>query len=238
MSKFVVFISILLISLNLFIVKSVNASTLYSKNIENIIKNDVTNQISTIAKGKITTEIVDMPFNSLSIPNGNLKIVTDVNLNYFSSFTIARVKLLVNGQIVKRFGVPVKIHIYDSVLVAITDINNGDDLTFNNVVPEYKDIASMTSNVVRSSFNIDNKKTNRAYRAGDIIDKRFIIEKPSVVRNSLVSIYFQDDNFTLTLTGKALDNGKIGDFIRVRNYDYKKDYTAEIIGVNKVLVNL
>jgi len=224
--------------LGLFTAQAVNAAVLDSKIIVNKIKKDVSQQFSGSVKGKLVTNIVNMPYKSIVIPDGKLEINTIVNSNYFSSFTIVKVNILVNGKTVKSFGVPVKLAVINKVWVAKTSIDNGEELNLKNIILEDKEVGLLAENAAGEDFSPVNMRTKRVYKSGEIIDKRFNYEEPCVVKNSIVSVVFQNDDFVLTVSGEALENGKMGDFIKVRNKQYKKDYTGKIVGINKILVDI
>lgn len=231
-------IAAIFLFLTCFINKPVFSAVLNSSVIADKVKKDVSNQVSTIVKGKIVTDIVNIPYKKIDLPDGKVEVKTSVNLNFFSSYTVSKVNISVNGETVKTFGVPVRIHVFDKVWVAKDIINNGELLSNSNLELEIKDISVLVENATREDFSFDNLKTKRAYKAGDIIDKRYIAKIPNIVRNSIVSIIFQSKNFTMTLSGEALEDGNIGDYIRVRNKQYKKDYIGRIIDVNQILINI
>ncbi|MDD3149714.1 MAG: flagellar basal body P-ring formation chaperone FlgA, partial [Candidatus Gastranaerophilales bacterium] len=160
------------------------------------------------------------------------------NLRYFSPNTILRVTVFSNNKYVKSFGVPVSIRISDNVLVAKDFIENGQALSTSNLAVEKKDISLKVDKVLRADFNWSDMITRKQFKAGDIIDKRFIESAPEVVKNSPVSIIFQTANLKISLDAQAMEDGKIGDFIKVKCKKYQKSYRAKVISENTVLVNI
>lgn len=231
-----IILSVLL--LTVFTIKTVNAAVLDFKTIANKVKKDVKLQINSKIKGNIITEIKAVPFKKLNIPNGKVEINTSINLKFFNPTTIANVSIIVNGKSVRTFILPVKVKIFDKVWVARYNINNGESFNINNITLENKEIGFISNNVLREDFSLLNSKTKRNYKVGDVIDKRYIAINPCIEKNSIVSILFENSDFTIVLMGEAMQEGKIGDFIKVRNKQYKKLYTGKILSAGKVLVNI
>ena len=93
---------------------------------------------------------------------------------------------------------------------------------------------------VLTEADLKNKQliSKKWFREDEILDKRFVKIKPDVERNAEVQVFIKSNGVLLTLTGTAMTDGKIGDYITVNNTTYKKTYKARVIGENKVLVNI
>lgn len=216
----------------------VNAAILDSQFIKNTVKNDVEKQVNSFIPGNINVDITDIPYKTLEVPEGNVEIKSNINLNHFSPLTVVKVDVFVNNDKVKTFGVPVKLSVYDKVWVATDTINRGDSLNNQNLTFEKKEISLMAEYAARQNFNPEKVLAKRTFKPGDVIDIRHVETIPDVMKNNLVSIIFRTPSLTITLSGQALDDGKVGDFVRVRNKNYKKDYIGRVINSNTILVNI
>jgi flagella basal body P-ring formation protein FlgA len=215
-----------------------NASTLNSQFLSNQIKTSVASQINSIIPGRIIVDIRSIPYQNIDIPKGNLKIDVSVNTRYFTPTTIARVLILVDDKEITEFGVPVRIQVWDRVWVAADTINRGETLSASNIKIENKEISLVTEKVVREDTILEGNLIRKTFVPGEVIDKRFIESIPTIMKSSQVSLIFKTQLITVNLPGEALDNGKLGDYIKVRNKNYKKDYIGKVIGANMVLINL
>ncbi len=215
-----------------------DAAIITSQFITDKVTESVINQISANIPGKISVEIKRMPYKSIKVPDGQVTVKTIVNTNFFTTMTVVKVNILVNGQEVETFGVPVKISVHDDVWVATDIINKGDSLTNSNLELVRKDISLMAEHAARKNTNFDNAIVRKMFRSGDVIDTRFIETAPTVRKNSYVSIIFQSPNITITADGESMEDGKVGDFVKVRNKKYKTLYTGKVISANTILVNI
>lgn len=218
---------------------SSQASVIYADFISSEIKKDLVKQVSSQIQGRIDVNVNQIPYKTLNIPEGKVEIKAEINMqNYFTSTTVAKVGVFVDNKEFTSFGVPVKISVYDNVWVAAEAINRGSSLTGMNIEVQEKEISEIAKTAARAKNSPDGYLAKKNFRSGEIIDIRHIETIPDIMRNNRVSIIFQSDYVTVSMPGEAMQEGKIGDFIRVRNKQYKKDYIGKVVGNNTILVNI
>ncbi len=203
------------------------------------IKKDVEKQIKATLKEKSTVEIVNIPYEKIEIngeKNQKVEIETKINLKYFNPLTLVRVNILVNGESQKSFVAQAKISVYDKVWVAKDYIKRGEALT--KVALEEKDITYLPKTIMGERSNPCKYASRKNYKPGDAIDSVFMESIPAIAKYSPVSVIFKTQSVSITIPATALDDGNIGDFIKVRSKNYKKDYMGKIINENMVLVNI
>lgn len=215
-----------------------NAAILSNQFLVDQIKNGVTEQVSKVMPGKIVVEVKTIPYLTVKVPDGKIKVNVSVNLRYFAPNTIARVVILVDDKEVSSFGAPIRLQVWDRVWVAADTINRGESISTANIKVEKKEISFIAEKAVRENTSLQGNLVRKNFIPGEIIDMRYIESIPTIMKSSQVSLIFQTPLITVNLPGEALDNGKTGDFIRVRNKNYKKDYIGKVIGSNTVLINL
>lgn len=230
--------ALILICFLLISAKSSLASVLTDDKMKEEIKTSIQEQIKGNLQGDVTINIGVLPFKNVSVPDGKVRVVAEINSKYFSTNMLARINIYVNGESVKTFGVPISFEVRDYVWVAKDQIQRGKAFNPKNVALEKKDISSFMENAARQNFDIGASLAGKTYKVGDIIDQRYIEKTPDVLRNSQVSVILQSDSVTITFDGEALENGKIGDFIRVKSKRYNKFYTAKVVSENVVIINI
>ena len=216
----------------------VNAAVLNSQIISNKIKKDVTAQVNSIISGKVDVDIREIPYSYSNIPSEKAEINAFIDVSHFSPMTIARVTILLNGKKIESFGVPLRLTVWDKVWVANDFIRRGETLSGTNLTLENKNITLIAENALRESYDPQGCLVRKSFNQGDIIDKRFLESVPIVMKNSPVSVIFQSTSITVTIAGEALDNGKMGDYIKVRSKKYGKEYIGQVISANTILVNI
>lgn len=208
------------------------------KDVEEQLKSNFKNNFSD-SQSNIKVEITDLPYEKIEThegKNGKVEIESKINLKFFNPTTIVRVNIFVNGEIYKSFITQAKINIYNKVWVAKDYIKRGDSL--NSVALEERETTYLSKTAARKNFDPYKYISAKNYNPGDVIDSNFIENIPAIVKDSPVFVIFKTDSVSVTIQAIALDKGCIGDYIKVRSKNYKKDYQGKIIGENLVLVNI
>lgn len=219
---------------------SVFAATYNDTYIINEIKKQIIQQNKKYTDAQIEVVISNMPFNSMTIPDGKVKFVVKSNFDKFVPRDIKKVYIYSNGRLEREFLISVRTLAYKNVLCAKTQINRDALLSIKeNVVPKRMEISLQLENVLTEDMILNKQVISKKwFREGEIIDKRFVKIKPDVERNSQVQVYVKSNGVMLTITGTAITEGMVGEYVTVNNPIYKKTYKARVIGENKVLVNI
>lgn len=200
------------------------------------IQKDIIEQIKQGHDGKVEVEVAALPYQTFELPDGKLEINAELDLNNLNSPAIARVSIYVDKIKIKSFGARVDIKIYEKVWVAQDWIKRGE--TIKKLKLEEKNVSSIYGIVVKKDFLQGAYLARRNIKPGEIITSDYVEELPTIVKDSPVSLIFKTPQVSVTIPAIALTSGKTGDFIKVKNIQYRKNYVGKIIGENIVLVNI
>lgn len=215
-----------------------DAAILKSDFIKNQIKKNVEASLNNKNIDKAEVNIKNIPYKTINIPDGRIEIRTSGNIRSYSSSSILKTEILVNDKKVKSFCTSADIKIYDNVWVSKDNLRKGAILSWSNLSLEKKQINVFSKNALKNDFNPVGFQVTRSLKSGDILDKKFVKKIPLIVKDSPVSIIFKTPYVSVTLPGMALEEGNIGDFIRVKNKQYKKNFVGKIVGNNIIKVNI
>lgn len=217
----------------------VEAKEVKISDVEPLIKSFIVNHYKDLYKGKISTTCGRMSGLPFEAPEGKLDIQVKSTLrDNFVQRSVIRVSIYVDGKFQKALGVPVSLALNDKVWVVTEPIQRDDAITGANVQLAERDISKLAATAARSTSNLINTRVKKTFRAGDVLDHRFIQKDPIVIRNSLVAIVFQSSTVSVSITGEAMEDGSMGDIVRVRNKKFNKEYAGKIIDRGVVLVNI
>ncbi len=217
-----------------------DAKILDSEFLKKEIEQDITQKLlsSDNDSKKVSIEFKKFNFKSLNVGDGDIEVRTSVNSNYISPSSIITVKVFSDKKAVKTLRLPIKLSIKDKVWVAKNVVKRGQTLGFSNVCLEYKDVTRNYKNTATKDFSVVGNISRKNLKPGAIIDKRFIKKTPTVLKNSFIYLVFEGDKVKITLPGEALQDGGMGDYIKVKNKRFRKRYIGKVIGKNKVLIDL
>jgi flagella basal body P-ring formation protein FlgA len=209
---------------------------------ENFLKAEITksikSQLDKISDLETTVNIIQMPFKNLKVTDGKIVVKADINIDYFTTRTLAKVDICVNGKSERTFGIPVEITAQNYVWVTTEPIRKGSAFTSNNLKLEKRDISSFMKFAADKNYDFSNHIAQKNFNTGEILDKRFIESKPDVFRNNIVTITFETDYINMTMDAEAMESGRIGDYIKVKSKKYGKYYQGQITDTNQVLVKI
>ncbi len=216
--------------------------TLTNEELTNIISLNISKEI----KSMVSKYSDDIKINITGIPketiqtNENIRPKIEI-LSQNSKFQPNLYKRIVikdsKNNIIKAFPINVRTYVYKNVLVANTIIPYNAEINPKNSNLEKREISKYLDKVLYD--NSKNYIAGRNYSKGSIILKDSLKEKALVLKDSCVDIIFlSNKGLKITLQGKALKEGGIGDTILVRSNKYNKIYNATVNSPNEVIVRI
>jgi flagella basal body P-ring formation protein FlgA len=215
-----------------------NARILKNSEVSSIISQQVAQKYKEYTDAELSVEVVTLPFKDLEIPNGKVSFKVESFSNKFMPRELEKVSIYVNDNFVKTFNAPIVVKAWENVLVATSFINIGQEITPNIATVKKVEISNILQYPLRADSLGKEIMAKKAFREGEIIDKRFVKYKPDIMRNSRVTVFFNTNNLTISTEATALSDGILGDSICLINKSYNKIYMGRIIGENKVLVKI
>lgn len=113
-------------------------------------------------------------------------------------------------------------------LLAARNIRAGAVITASDIVSP-TDLTAM-----RRAVNIIGMEAVRTFYKGQPLDEKLMRNPTIVKRNAIVQMAFSQGAMTINAEGRALDQGGLGDRIRVMNLSSKRIVTATVSGPDSV----
>ena len=152
---------------------------------------------------------------------------------------LTRIVVTADGKPAFKTQLSANIFVSKNVLVVHSDKRANEQILESDYRIEKKMFDSQKINDVVGQWN-SQMITRRALRRGSIISTRDLkIQKnsvrPVVASNDVVTVVAQKGNIRVTLAGAiSLDNGKVGDSIRLRNPKTNKIIRAKVISPTEI----
>jgi flagella basal body P-ring formation protein FlgA len=159
---------------------------------------------------------------------------------YFASQALVRVKMEDPTGRVREIGVPVRVAISKPVWVSKTVVMPGQALSPKDFKLETKEITSGFDRLIGADFNLEKYAARVMLRPGQVLDAGHVVRPPAVQRNAVVTLIMRGANgMRIVVEGKSLEDGQIGQKVRVKNHlNNQKYYTGKVIGENQVQVSM
>jgi flagella basal body P-ring formation protein FlgA len=150
------------------------------------------------------------------------------------------VNVLVNSQRHGSVPVSLDVQVHQQVAVCKQRIERGESLTKDKVQFERRVIESFKEYLAPAQ-GLAGKRANNALAAGQLITaadiEAIVTEAPVVVKQqALVKLVAKLGSFQLVAIGEALQEGRTGQLIRVRNIDSQNVVVGRVVGRSVVEV--
>jgi flagella basal body P-ring formation protein FlgA len=134
--------------------------------------------------------------------------------------------------------VPLNVSVMSQVVVAKTELTRGSTVTREDVKLEKRDIARLHRGYLESLDKAIGKTVKYSVRSNQVVTPSRIDSPLAVKRNGRVTILAANSSVQVRMTGTALENGSIGQRIRVKNRSSERELEARVVGQGIVQVTL
>ncbi len=117
------------------------------------------------------------------------------------------------------------------------DIVAARNLRAGSIISASDIITPADRNALRRAVDIIGMETSRALYRGQAIDDANLRAPTLIKRNAIVQMEFARGSMVISAEGRALDNGGLGDRIRVMNLGSKRIVTVVVTGSDSVRAN-
>lgn len=155
----------------------------------------------------------------------------------FRGPSVTRVEIVVDGELVRTIAVTVDCRLYRDIVVAARTLRRGEMLMADGAVDlEERDITQLRNGFYADFQDLEMLQTSRPIGAGDIVTHRHAEPVPVIHRGDQIVVQVTSTHMALETVGEAMQDGGIGEQIRVRNADSGKVLRGEILEAGLVRV--
>lgn len=129
--------------------------------------------------------------------------------------------------------VVVKAQVSARVLVMTHDVPAGQSIKDDDLMLERREV-TLTPDALSDIQAAVGLTGSRSLREGQLLSKRVLLMPLLVVRGHSVSIVARNGGIAVSVPGEALDSGREGEVVRVRNTGSGKVIRARVVDVGKV----
>lgn len=202
------------------------------------IQHDIDSYLESVQQRTPDTQFKFIPqgnINNITVPAGRVQVeVIPANPDVIGSrrFTLI---YSVDGRTVRNQSVSGKLEVLANVAVAQRTLKRNSLVEEADVSLVQVDISKIDQPI----FYIEDavgKKVVRSIRTGQVIEEQNLDYPPLVKKGAFVKLIARRGRMVLTATGIAKEDGKMAEFIQVRNSSSQKDVLAKVIGLDQVEV--
>lgn len=136
---------------------------------------------------------------------------------------------------VKTWG---HVEVWVSAVVSSRALSKGEVLTREELAFQKKPFTRLPSDAVFNEEEVIGKELKTSLKPGEVIRRSYLNEPLVIKKNQEVLIVARSRSLLVRAKGKALQEGRLGDRIRVKNISSKKEIWGRVISPNEVEVML
>ena len=183
----------------------------------------------------LTTDRFDITqkgsYKDILVPKGVVRIESHLsNKTTLKHRMSVWVDIYVSDEHFRSIPVWFAVEAYNNVLIAKGNMKKGHIISKNDFQSENTNIANKQGSPVQAFDGIINMRLKRPVNTGDIITKNVLENVPEVTEHQKVIIQAQIGTTQLFTKAIALQDGRLGDVITVRNPSSNMSYMATVIG--------
>jgi flagella basal body P-ring formation protein FlgA len=143
---------------------------------------------------------------------------------------LAPLEIMQNGKSLRSYWITAEIGIRAEVLTAARRIPSGRAVTLEDVKHKSIEIPDMRLSYARDPQEILGKVSRRGFLPGDLLDRDTFTEPLLVHNGETVRLRLEREGIMLTSLAKAAQDGRLGQFIRVRSLDFSTLLKVQVTG--------
>jgi flagella basal body P-ring formation protein FlgA len=207
------------------------AQNMTHQQLENLVKNYVTQKIPQPKNSQLKIQVTPID-PRIKITKCNQPLVLNIPENHNSRNINVQVSCTDNFS--WKIYIPVKIITTQAVVIAKQYIAKNSHLTTKNIKVIQKDITKIRGEYYTDITKVIDNKTLKSLTSGAVIAPNNIC---LVCKGESVIIRASRATFTIKTAGKALTNGILGEYVKVKNSRSGRVISARVSGKKQVEIN-
>ncbi|MGL4721980.1 MAG: flagellar basal body P-ring formation chaperone FlgA [Desulfovibrionaceae bacterium] len=137
---------------------------------------------------------------------------------------------------IKRFQASAFVNVYVDAFCVTEDIRKGELIQREDIILPCKKNSSLMPDIIVQEKDIQNTQARVGILRGSALTYADVEKIPAVKKGNIILLEYRNASISLVIEVEALKDGRIGEYIPVRNIQSKKSVTALVDDINKVLI--
>ncbi len=147
---------------------------------------------------------------------------------------IVSVTLLVDGKDYGQVKMSGDLQLFGNVICTNKRLSRNSILSEDDISLVRQNISMLDSGLIQDPQKAIGKKIRSSLRAGAILYSQLLESPPLVKRGDLVTIIAQSQSLRVTVPGEVRNTGALGDLVRVKNLQSRREVYAKVLGTGIV----
>jgi flagellar basal body P-ring formation protein FlgA len=186
--------------------------------------------------GKLVVEAV-IPWKAIQISASNWKVeITRISAQSILPRMTVNFRIVCDKAAIGEYQIQLNCSIMREVLVSMRRYNRAESVSSDDFQIQTRDILDLSGVPTRTTDSLDGMQTRGPISEGQVLCTRDIEEKPLIRRGQVVEAIAIEGKMRIAVKATAMEDGREGDLISVRNTSSNKDIQAKILNDHTVQV--
>lgn len=162
--------------------------------------------------------------SDVNVAAGTLELAVKISSTIRPGVNSVPVEIRVDGERERSVSVSIQVRAFRPVVVAANALGRGQMISAGDLAVEEREMAGFTSGLMMDPSAAVGQRTIRAISAGAPLRESDLEVIPLVRRNGPVAIIARSGRVSVRSNGQALDDGQLGQLVKVR-----PDHTSDAV---------
>lgn len=174
---------------------------------------------------------------AMELPQGDIRlrvISRGTPSNYRSMLVL--VEAVLDGKPLRTFWVKADVRVHAQVAQVARPVPYGRALQADDLHEVLCEVEDPRADYIHDCAEAVGMTAKRALAPGDLLNRSWVTEVRLVRNGEMVRLLAQNGSVSISVLARALQDGRLGDRIKVRNVDSDRALTAVVIGRGEVRI--
>ena len=164
--------------------------------------------------------------------------IVDVPATGLSQSFVCRFEVQLSDRRIAELQVLLQARIWRDIVVSSGPVRRGEALRNADVKPERRDIVAIRDFVPAKALDEGDLEVTENLVAGVPLTGRSVRTRPVILRGTMVEAWVRDGGMQISLKVEALEDGVLGQTLRVRNPKTKRELLGKVHNEQTVILHL
>jgi flagella basal body P-ring formation protein FlgA len=179
------------------------------------------------------------PWDAPTVPDEPLTVkVLELPAEGIESAFIIRFELRTATETVGTWQAPLQAHLWRNVWVAHSDLKRGELASDADVDQERRDVLGIRESLAQLTGDNSSLQFSDSVQAGNILLTRDLKPRTVIYRGQMADALLQDGALNIMVKVEVLEDGALGQIVRVRNPVSLRSLSAKVVNDQTVSISL
>ena len=174
---------------------------------------------------------------ALRLPEADwILTVTEWPAGGLAATILVRVKVVSGTETIIEGQLPLRAQLWQEVWFAANQLDRGQSLDRSSLTSQKADVLRERIPLVSAKIDPATLDISQAVAAGRALTRRDVSVRPLIRKGQIVEAFAQTGQFGVRMKALAMENGAIGDLIKLRNIESHKEINGQVTHESKVQI--